>query len=154
MNIAVKALTKPGDGIIIQRPVYPPFTATIEGNERVVRNNALKCDAEGYYKIDFEDFEAKAKEENTTMFILCNPHNPTGRIFSIEELKMLSDICAKNNVIIVADEIHGDLIRKIKNLYPLQRSQAVQIISSHAQPSIRPLMLQGCIVQMLLFQTP
>ncbi|MEY9977360.1 MalY/PatB family protein [Lysinibacillus sp. RC79] len=119
LNIAIKALTNPGEGIIIQRPVYPPFTAAIEGSGRVVRNNALKCDAEGYYTIDFEDFEAKAKEENTTMFILCSPHNPTGRVLTYEELKTLSDICAKNNVIIVADEIHGDLIRKKQKFIPI-----------------------------------
>ncbi|WP_285396682.1 MalY/PatB family protein [Lysinibacillus sp. fls2-241-R2A-57] len=121
LNIAVKAFTKPDEGIIIQRPVYPPFTVAIEGNGRVVRNNALKCDAEGYYSIDFEDFEAKAKEENTTMFILCNPHNPTGRILSNEELKRLSDICAENNVIIIADEIHGDLIRKNQKFIPIAK---------------------------------
>jgi len=121
LNIAVKALTKPGDGIIIQRPVYPPFTTTIEENGRVVRNNSLKCDAEGYYTIDFEDFEAKAKEENTTMFILCSPHNPTGRILTYEELNRLSTICAENNVIIIADEIHGDLIRKNKTFIPIAK---------------------------------
>lgn len=119
VNIAVKALTNPGDGVIIQRPVYPPFTAAVEGNERVVRNNSLICDAEGRYKIDFEDFEAKAKEENTTMFILCNPHNPTGIIFTPEELKKLAHICAENNVTIVADEIHGDIVRKNKTFIPM-----------------------------------
>ncbi|NWQ41901.1 pyridoxal phosphate-dependent aminotransferase [Bacillus sp. EB106-08-02-XG196] len=121
LNVAVRALTKPGNGVIIQRPVYPPFTAAIEGNGRIVRNNALKCDSEGYYTIDFKDFEAKAKEETTTMFILCNPHNPTGRIFNQEELKRLSEICAENNVLIVADEIHGDLIRKDQTFYPIAK---------------------------------
>ncbi|MDW0118498.1 MalY/PatB family protein [Sporosarcina thermotolerans] len=121
LNIAVKALTNPGDGVIIQPPVYPPFTTAVEGNGRVVRHNAMKCDSEGYYSIDFEDFEAKAKEENTKMFILCNPHNPTGRIFTVEELKKLSDICAENDVIIVADEIHGDLIRKNQTFTPLAK---------------------------------
>lgn len=121
LNIAVKALTNKGDGVIIQRPVYPPFTAAIEGNGRIVRNNAMKCDPDGYYSIDFEDFEAKAKEEKTSMFILCNPHNPTGRIFTQEELKRLSDICAENNVLIVADEIHGDLIRKNETFIPIAK---------------------------------
>lgn len=93
----------------------------IEGSGRAVRNNALKCDAKGYYTIDFEDFEAKAKEENTTMFILCSPHNPTGRVLTYEELKTLSEICAKNNVIIVADEIHGDLIRKNQKFIPIAK---------------------------------
>ncbi|MEH7224723.1 MalY/PatB family protein [Bacillus sp. JJ1566] len=121
LNIAVRALTKPGDGIIIQRPVYPPFTNVVVNNGRVIRNNMLNCDDEGYYSIDFEDFERKAKEENTTMFILCNPHNPVGRIFTNEDLKRLSDICAENNVIIVADEIHGDLIRKNQTFTPIAK---------------------------------
>jgi cystathionine beta-lyase len=121
LNIAVRALTKPGDGIIIQRPVYPPFTSAIEGNGRTVRNNALKYDEGGYYSIDFEDFEAKAKEEKTKMYILCNPHNPTGRIFNVNELKKLSDICAENGVLIVADEIHGDLIRRDQTFIPIAK---------------------------------
>ncbi|WP_257347324.1 MalY/PatB family protein [Pseudalkalibacillus decolorationis] len=122
LNIAVKAFTGPGDGIIIQRPVYPPFTPAIEGNGREVMNNALKCDDDGYYSIDFEDFEAKAKEENTKLFILCNPHNPTGRVFNIDELKKLSDICAKNDVLIIADEIHGDLIRRDQTFIPIGKA--------------------------------
>lgn len=73
--MAVRAFTEAGDGVIIQRPVYPPFTSAIEGNGRVVRNNALLQDEEGYYTIDFADFEEKAKEESTKLFILCNPHN-------------------------------------------------------------------------------
>ena len=75
----------------------------------------------GYYSIDFEDFEEKAKDENTKMFILCNPHNPTGRIFKSEELKKISQICADNNVIIVADEIHGDLIRRNQTFVPIAK---------------------------------
>jgi cysteine-S-conjugate beta-lyase len=122
LNVAVRAFTDPGDGIIIQRPVYPPFTSAIEGNGRQVRNNALKCDDEGYYSIDFEDFEVKAKEEKTKLFILCNPHNPTGRLFSREDLKKISDICAKNNVLIIADEIHGDLIRRDQTFFPIAKA--------------------------------
>ncbi|TWT25208.1 MalY/PatB family protein [Planomicrobium sp. CPCC 101110] len=119
LNVAVKAFTQPGDGVIIQRPVYPPFTGAIEGNGRVVVNNALKVDDTGYYSIDFEDFEEKAKEEHTKMFILCNPHNPTGRIFREEELKRLAEICYRHDVIVVADEIHGDLIRKNQTFVPM-----------------------------------
>ncbi|HYK72149.1 MAG TPA: aminotransferase class I/II-fold pyridoxal phosphate-dependent enzyme, partial [Pseudoneobacillus sp.] len=118
----VRAFTNPGDGIIIQRPVYPPFTSAVEGNDRVVRNNAMLCNEEGYYSIDFEDFEAKAKEENTKMFILCNPHNPTGRVFTKEELKRLSEICLEHDVMIVADEIHGDLIRRNQTFYPMAKA--------------------------------
>lgn len=121
VNVAVRALTQPGDGIIIQRPVYPPFTTAVEGNGRIVRNNALKVDEHGYYTIDFEDFEAKAKEEKTTMFILCNPHNPVGRIFKEDELKRMSDICAENGVLIVADEIHGDIVRRDQTFIPIAK---------------------------------
>jgi cystathionine beta-lyase len=122
LNMAVRAFSDKGDGIIIQRPVYPPFTASINANARELLNNALICDDEGYYHIDFEDFETKAKDEKTKMFILCNPHNPTGRIFTKDELTRLSDICAKHNVIIVADEIHGDLIRQNQTFIPIAKA--------------------------------
>lgn len=121
LNVAVQAFTNPGEGVIIQRPVYPPFTAAIEGNQRKVVNNALICDDDGYYSIDFEDFEAKAKEENTKLFILCNPHNPTGRVFNKDELRRLSQICTENNVVIIADEIHGDLIRRNQTFTPIAK---------------------------------
>lgn len=121
LNIAVKAFTNPEDGIIIQRPVYPPFTSAIEANGRQVLNNALKCDSNGYYQIDFADFEEKAKDEKTKMFILCNPHNPTGRVFTVEELRKLADICAENDVKIVADEIHGDLTRRNQTFIPIAK---------------------------------
>ena len=119
INMAVRAYTEPGDGIIIQRPVYPPFTSAIQDNGRVVVNNALKRDENNIYSIDFEDFEMKAREESTKMFILCNPHNPTGRIFTPDELKRLYDICKKYDVLIVADEIHGDLIRCDQQFTPI-----------------------------------
>ncbi|MDP4172098.1 MAG: MalY/PatB family protein [Bacillota bacterium] len=122
LNIAVRAFTDPGDGIIIQRPVYPPFTSAIERNGRRVINNALKGDNKGYYTIDFDHFEKVAKEETTKMFILCNPHNPTGRIFNTDELKKLYEICSKNNVLIIADEIHGDLIRCGQTFIPMAKA--------------------------------
>ncbi|WP_423799881.1 MalY/PatB family protein [Neobacillus sp. SAB-20_R2A] len=124
LNVAVRAFTEPGDGVIIQRPVYPPFTAAIEGNGRQVVNNALIREQDGTYSIDFEDFETKAKNENTKLFILCNPHNPTGRIFTPEELTRLADICEKNQVIIIADEIHGDLIRRNQTFIPIAKAAA------------------------------
>lgn len=122
VNIAVKAFTKPGDGIIIQRPIYPPFTSAIKNNGRQLLNNALICDDNGYYSINFDDFEAKAREETTKMFILCNPHNPTGRVFHQDELKRLADICKRNDVMIVADEIHGDLIRRNQTFIPIAKA--------------------------------
>jgi cysteine-S-conjugate beta-lyase len=121
LNVAVRALTQPEDGVIIQRPVYPPFTSSINANGRTLLNNALIADEEGYYSIDFEDFEAKAKDEKTKMFILCNPHNPTGRVFNEEELRKLAAICVENNVLIIADEIHGDIIRLGQTFTPIAK---------------------------------
>lgn len=119
LNKVVTAFTEPDDGIIIQRPSYPPFASAVEGNERELLNNALKLDADGKYQIDFNDFEEKAKQDKTKMFILCNPHNPTGRIFSDEDLIRMSDICREKNMLLVADEIHGDIIRKGNKFTPI-----------------------------------
>ena len=74
---------------------------------------------DGYYTIDFEDFEEKAKQDSTKLFFLCSPHNPTGRVFSPDELRKLSDICKANGVLIVSDEIHADILRCGSNFYPL-----------------------------------
>ena len=119
VNKAVTAFTEAGDGIIIQRPSYPPFAGAVEGNERTLLNNPLKQDDDGKYQIDFDDFEEKAKLDTTKMFILCNPHNPTGRIFSDEDLLRLSDICKDNDVLLIADEIHGDIIRRDQSFSPV-----------------------------------
>lgn len=119
LNIAVKAFTDPGDGVIIQRPVYPPFTSAVEGNGRVVKNNALVPDEDGRYSIDFEEFEALAKDDGTKLFIHCHPHNPTGRVFTPEESNKLAAICKRHGVTIIADEIHGDLIREGESFTPM-----------------------------------
>ncbi|TVT28762.1 pyridoxal phosphate-dependent aminotransferase [Salinicoccus cyprini] len=119
LNVAVKAYSEKGDGVIIQRPVYPPFTSAIENNDRVVKNNAMIRGEDGRYSIDFEGFEALAKEEDTSMFIMCNPHNPTGNIIRPDELGRLAEICRENDVIIIADEIHGDLIRIGESFTPI-----------------------------------
>lgn len=122
LNVAVKAHTSPGDGIIIQRPVYPPFTSAIEGNGRKVVNNAMIKGEDGQYTIDFDDFEEKAKDEKTTMFVLCHPHNPTGRVFTKEELARMAEICHRHEVVMVADEIHGDLVRKGQVFIPMAKA--------------------------------
>ncbi|MCK5742804.1 MAG: aminotransferase class I/II-fold pyridoxal phosphate-dependent enzyme, partial [Chlorobi bacterium] len=117
LNVAVMTYTKPGDGIIIQRPVYPPFTGAVESHNRNVVNNEL-INTDGYYTIDFDDLEAKAKVPNTTMMIFCSPHNPVGRIWKPEEIKRVTEICSANNVLLLADEIHGDLVMGENKFYP------------------------------------
>lgn len=106
-----RILTQEGDGIIIQKPVYYPFEAKVTNNNRRIVNNSLKLE-NGSYTIDFKDLEEKAKDESTKVFILCNPHNPVGRVWKKEELENIVDICKKNNLWIIADEIHSDIIRK------------------------------------------
>jgi len=107
--MAIRAFTNKGDAVLIQRPVYYPFSESIESNERLLINNSLVY-KDGKYHIDFVDFEEKIIENHVKLFILCNPHNPVGRVWTEEELIHIGDICVKHNVLIVADEIHADFI--------------------------------------------
>lgn len=107
--MAVRAFTVKGEAVLIQRPVYYPFSETINGNERLLVNNPLVY-RDGKYQIDFNDFEEKIIKHKVKLFILCNPHNPVGRVWTKEELLKLGDICVKHNVLVVSDEIHADFI--------------------------------------------
>ncbi len=100
-----------GDKIIVQSPVYSRFLEVITENRRQILNNPLKL-KNGIYVIDFDDFEEKANDSRAKLFFLCNPHNPVGRVWTREDLIKLGRICIKNNIIIVSDEIHSDLIYK------------------------------------------
>ena len=105
---SVLAFTEPGDKVLVQSPVYPPFFAAIENNQRTIVNNQLK-EADGQYSIDFEDLDEKLGSGVKLMF-LCNPHNPVGRVWSREELVRIGELCIKHDVIIISDEIHSDLV--------------------------------------------
>jgi len=120
LGILIRALTSARDGIIIQKPVYYPFTNLILNNDRKVINNPLIQDGNAY-KIDFEDLEKKAKDASTKMLILCNPHNPVGRVWNENELIRLAEICLKNDVLIISDDIHCDLIRETSRYIPLSK---------------------------------
>ena len=106
---AVRALSQPGDNIVIQSPCYPPFSDLSDHNGRHLLRNKLVLTGD-HYEIDFEDFEEKCKDPRTKLFILCNPQNPTGHVFTKEELTKLGNICMKYHVIVLADEIHQDLV--------------------------------------------
>lgn len=106
MGVAIRALTQPGDGVIIQTPVYPPFAGTVKSNGRTLLENPLLCQ-DGVYTMDFADLEQKAKQAK--MMMLCSPHNPVGRVWTLEELKELGRICLENDLYVVSDEIHFDL---------------------------------------------
>lgn len=112
LAMAVKAFTEVGDCVLIQQPVYYPFSEVIEDNERVIVSNDLYLRTDNRYHIDFEDFEKKIVEHHIKLFLLCNPHNPSGRVFTKEELTKMGDICLKHGVIVVSDEIHNDFVFK------------------------------------------
>ena len=106
-SLAIRALTEPGDAILIQPPVYPHFPDAILRNGRKVVENPLKRE-NGRFEIDFDDFERRIK--TVKAFLMCNPHNPTGRVFSRTELERMAALCRENGVLVISDEIHSDLV--------------------------------------------
>lgn len=106
---AVHAFTKPGDGILLMTPVYYPMYFAATRNNRKLISCAL-INTNGQYTIDFDDFEAKAKQEDTKLCILCSPHNPSGRVWTKKELQQIHEICLRHHVFVCSDEIHNDLI--------------------------------------------
>ena len=106
---AIKCYTNEGDGVMLLTPVYYPMYIGIKVNNRVLVDCPL-VERGDTYEIDFEDFEKKAKDPNTKLFILCSPHNPCGRVWTKEELERIGRICNENHVLVVDDEIHHDLI--------------------------------------------
>lgn len=111
INIAIQAFTKPNEAVMVQKPVYTPFFASIMNNQRKVVNSPLLLKGDKYY-IDFADFEQKIIENQVKLFIMCSPHNPVGRVWKEQELRKIGEICVKHGVIMVVDEIHHDLILK------------------------------------------
>ena len=108
ISCSLKAMTMPGDKVLIQTPVYNCFFSSIKNNGCEVLENPLRRQGDSYV-IDFEDFERKCADEKTTVFLLCNPHNPSGRVWTKEELERMNDICLKHGVKVIADEIHCEL---------------------------------------------
>ena len=110
LAMAVKAFTEAGDCVLIQQPVYYPFSEVIQDNGRVVVSNDLCLGTDNRYHMDLEDFEQKIVEHHVKLFLLCNPHNPSGRVFTREELTGMGEICLKHGVTVVCDEIHNDFV--------------------------------------------
>lgn len=106
--LSILTFTEPGDKVLLQPPVFPPFFSSIENNGRIVVNNQLKQE-NGKYVMDYDDLEAKLSSGVKAM-LLCNPHNPVGRVWNREELRKVGELCNKYNVIIISDEIHSDLV--------------------------------------------
>lgn len=106
--LSVQAFTNPGDAILIQTPVYPPFFNSISTHDRTIVTNPL-IEKDQYYTIDFDDFEKKL-QQGVKAFILCSPHNPVGRVWTRDELTKMADLCVKYDVLIISDDIHCDLV--------------------------------------------
>ena len=117
MSVAIKALTMPGEKVLILSPDYNCFFSSVRNNGCEVLETALVARIDDYsslgtyhFEVDWDDFEACCADEKTTMFLLCNPHNPTGRVWTKEELQRMNDICMRHGVRVVSDEIHCELI--------------------------------------------
>lgn len=109
INMAIRAFSTPGDKVIIQQPVYEPFAGLIAKTGRVMVNNGLIC-KDGRYEMDFDLLETQAADPDTKIMILCSPHNPVGRVWSKEELHQIGEICKRNHVLVISDEIHSDIV--------------------------------------------
>jgi len=117
LGVAVQVFTQPGDKIIIQSPVYPPFFTVVENLGRQVVNNQLSNE-DGVYQIDFELLENQI-DSRTKLMMLCNPHNPTGRVWTKDELEKLATIAEKHDLLIITDDIHADLVFEPNQYIPI-----------------------------------
>lgn len=119
----IQLLTEPDDKVILQTPIYPPFLQQIKNAGRTEILNPLIC-TDGYYTMDYVDLEKKVKDPHVKMLLFCSPHNPTGRVWKEEEMRKMADICLANDVWIMVDEVHHDLVRtgqkaiSLASLYP------------------------------------
>ena len=109
MSCVIKALTMPGEKVLILSPAYNCFFSSIKNNGCEVLESPLKA-VDDSFEVDFDDFEAKCADEKTTLFLLCNPHNPSGRVWTREELQRMYDICQQHGLKVVSDEIHCELV--------------------------------------------
>lgn len=109
LSAVIKALTVPGDSVLVQTPVYNCFFSSIRNNGcRIVTSSLIHIN--GTYRIDFDDLEKKAADPEVKLLLLCNPHNPVGRVWTRHELTRIGEICLRNGVLVLADEIHGELV--------------------------------------------
>jgi cystathionine beta-lyase len=117
IGVLIDEFTEPGDGVIIQPPVFTDFKTLITSNDRVAVRNPLALTDDGY-RIDFDDLTRRTADPANRMLILCNPHNPVGRVWTRDELAQIASICARHDVFVVADEIHADLTRSPHDFVP------------------------------------
>ena len=152
---AIRAFTEEGDAILIQQPVYYPFSGLIKENKRKLISNDLVLSDDGKYHIDFEDFEKKIKEENVKLFLLCSPHNPVGRVWTEAELKKVAEICFENNVLIFSDEIHEDFVYEgYKHIPIVNVDERIKDITITATSPAKTFNLAGLQVSNIIISNP
>lgn len=150
LSYAIRAFTKPGDNIIVQSPIYHPFYSTIENNKRNVVINPLIY-KNGTYYMDYKDLERKI-DSKTKLLLLCSPHNPIGRVWTKEELSKLGEICLRNNIIIISDEVHFDLVYRehthtvMANVSPEIRDNCIICTSPSKTFNIAGLQISNIII--------
>lgn len=154
LAMAVKAYTQENDAVLIQPPVYYPFKEVVEDNHRRLVNNTLVLGGDGTYTIDYEDFEKKIIEENVKLFILCNPHNPVGRVWTKEELERLGDICLKHGVFVVSDEIHADFVFEGKHTVFSEVKEAYRDISMICTSPSKTFNIAGLQISNIFISNP
>jgi cystathionine beta-lyase len=109
VGVAIRAFSNPGDGVIIQPPVYPPFFRIIEDNRRVIVESPLLLE-DGYFRMDFDNLKARLSDPGNRILMLCSPHNPVGRVWERDELEKLGRLCVDTGTLLISDEIHADLV--------------------------------------------
>ena len=150
MSVAIKALTTPGEKVLILSPDYNCFFSSIKNNGCEVAESVLRfCRNNTRFEVNWEDFEQQCADEKTTVFLLCNPHNPTGRVWTREELQRMADICHRHQVRIVSDEIHCELIMPGHTFVPMGTVDPDAIILNSPSKSfnIAGLMMANIICQ-------
>lgn len=132
LSLIIFSLTNENDGVLVQTPIYPPFLEVVRNNNRKLLINKLKINDNGIYEFDLQHFEEMCRLYSPKMFLLCNPHNPVGRVWKREELIQLAEICLKYNVIIVSDDVHSDIVFKPNRHIPiasLEKEISQQVIT-------------------------
>ena len=127
MSCAIKALTMPGERVLILSPDYNCFFSSVRNNGCEVAESVLRLNG-NRFEVDWDDFEQRCADEKCTVFLLCNPHNPTGRVWTREELQHMSDICRRHAVRIVSDEIHCELVMPGHTFCPMQTVDATAVV--------------------------
>lgn len=151
LHAAVLAMTSPGDGVIIQPPIYPPFFNAVLHHERRLMENPLQLGADGCYEMDFDHLEA-CMQKGARLLLLCSPHNPTGRVWTDHELDQLLGLCQRYEVALFSDEIHADLILPGFRHHPAARQKAHQVTIVTAVAPSKTFNIPGLGLSALIFQ--